>query len=127
MVLVDQLSGEYDNEMRLKSPYMPFSALPQPCRQLLHLQLLLTFIHRIHSPILRCRFHLRYAHKRVVVIVGAAVCQNLAAEKTYNNLDISIEQALRHRSSFDESGKVCGRLTLLSVVKTVYIYNSAVR
>ena len=27
--------------------------------------------------------------------------QNLAAEKTYNNLDITVEEALRHRSAAD--------------------------
>lgn len=42
--------------------------------------------------------------------------QNLAAEKTYNNLDITVTQALRHRSQYFEGVVKCSRLELLETI-----------
>lgn len=42
--------------------------------------------------------------------------QNLAAEKTYNNLDITVTQALQHRSQYFEGVVKCSRLELLETI-----------
>lgn len=45
------------------------------------------------------------------------VCvQNLAAEKTYNNLDVTVTQALRHRSQYFEGVMKCNRLETLETI-----------
>lgn len=45
------------------------------------------------------------------------VCvQNLAAEKTYNNLDITVTQALKHRSQYFEGVMKCHRLETLETI-----------
>ncbi|KAJ8337049.1 hypothetical protein SKAU_G00382690 [Synaphobranchus kaupii] len=41
---------------------------------------------------------------------------NLAAEKTYNNLDITVTQALRHRSQYFEGVMKCNRLETLETI-----------
>lgn len=45
-----------------------------------------------------------------------ASVQNLAAEKTYNNLDISVTQALQHRSQYFEGVMKCNRLETLETI-----------
>ena len=42
--------------------------------------------------------------------------QNLAAEKTYNNLDISVTQALRHRSQYFEGVMKCNLMETLETI-----------
>lgn len=45
------------------------------------------------------------------------VCeQNLAAEKTYNNLDVTVTQALRHRSQYFEGVMKCNKLETLETI-----------
>ncbi|KPP67172.1 hypothetical protein Z043_114260 [Scleropages formosus] len=48
--------------------------------------------------------------------VTGAVHQNLAAEKTYNNLDLSVTQALQHRSQYFEGVVKCNRLETLETI-----------
>ena len=45
-----------------------------------------------------------------------AVLQNLAAEKTYNNLDITVTQALKHRSQYFEGVMKCHKLETLETI-----------
>uniref|UniRef100_A0A4W5NN09 Protein kinase AMP-activated non-catalytic subunit gamma 2 n=1 Tax=Hucho hucho TaxID=62062 RepID=A0A4W5NN09_9TELE len=50
-------------------------------------------------------------------VVRVYVCgDNLAAEKTYNNLDITVTQALRHRSQYFEGVMKCNRLETLETI-----------
>lgn len=42
--------------------------------------------------------------------------QNLAAEKTYNNLDITVTQALEHRSQYFEGVVKCSKLETLETI-----------
>lgn len=42
--------------------------------------------------------------------------QNLAAEKTYNNLDITVTQALQHRSQYFEGVVKCNKLETLETI-----------
>lgn len=42
--------------------------------------------------------------------------QNLAAEKTYNNLDITVTQALLHRSQYFEGVVKCSKLETLETI-----------
>lgn len=42
--------------------------------------------------------------------------QNLAAEKTYNNLDVTVTQALRHRSQYFEGVMKCNKLETLEII-----------
>lgn len=42
--------------------------------------------------------------------------QNLAAEKTYNNLDITVTQALQHRSQYFEGVVKCSKLEILETI-----------
>lgn len=42
--------------------------------------------------------------------------QNLAAEKTYNNLDITVTQALQHRSQYFEGVVKCSKLETLETI-----------
>lgn len=42
--------------------------------------------------------------------------QNLAAEKTYNNLDITVTQALQHRSQYFEGVVKCSMLETLETI-----------
>ncbi|XP_012589321.1 PREDICTED: 5'-AMP-activated protein kinase subunit gamma-1 [Condylura cristata] len=44
------------------------------------------------------------------------VLQNLAAEKTYNNLDITVTQALQHRSQYFEGVVKCSKLEVLETI-----------
>lgn len=44
------------------------------------------------------------------------VFQNLAAEKTYNNLDITVTQALQHRSQYFEGVVKCSMLETLETI-----------
>lgn len=44
------------------------------------------------------------------------VLQNLAAEKTYNNLDISVEEALKFRHSYFEGVSTCKADETLEVI-----------
>lgn len=45
------------------------------------------------------------------------VCvQNLAAEKTYNNLDITVTQALKHRSQYFEGVVKCHKMETMETI-----------
>ncbi|KAM4605980.1 5'-AMP-activated protein kinase subunit gamma-1-like [Polymixia lowei] len=56
-------------------------------------------------------------HKgKVVDIYSKFDVINLAAEKTYNNLDITVTQALRHRSQYFEGVMKCNRLETLETI-----------
>uniref|UniRef100_A0A8C0ELW4 Protein kinase AMP-activated non-catalytic subunit gamma 2 n=1 Tax=Bubo bubo TaxID=30461 RepID=A0A8C0ELW4_BUBBB len=48
--------------------------------------------------------------------VSFVFCQNLAAEKTYNNLDITVTQALQHRSQYFEGVVKCSMLETLETI-----------
>uniref|UniRef100_A0A5F4WCV9 Protein kinase AMP-activated non-catalytic subunit gamma 2 n=1 Tax=Callithrix jacchus TaxID=9483 RepID=A0A5F4WCV9_CALJA len=50
------------------------------------------------------------------IIYSLAVLQNLAAEKTYNNLDITVTQALQHRSQYFEGVVKCNKLEILETI-----------
>lgn len=59
---------------------------------------------------------------------GFVFLQNLAAEKTYNNLDITVTQALQHRSQYFEGVVKCSMLETLEtivdrIVKAEVSYN----
>lgn len=47
---------------------------------------------------------------------GFVFLQNLAAEKTYNNLDITVTQALQHRSQYFEGVVKCSMLETLETI-----------
>uniref|UniRef100_A0A3B3TES3 Protein kinase, AMP-activated, gamma 2 non-catalytic subunit a n=1 Tax=Paramormyrops kingsleyae TaxID=1676925 RepID=A0A3B3TES3_9TELE len=53
---------------------------------------------------------------KVVDIYSKFDVINLAAEKTYNNLDISVTQALQHRSQYFEGVMKCNRLETLETI-----------
>ncbi|KAL1006439.1 hypothetical protein UPYG_G00072430, partial [Umbra pygmaea] len=53
---------------------------------------------------------------RVVDIYSKFDVINLAAEKTYNNLDITVTQALRHRSQYFEGVMKCNRHETLETI-----------
>uniref|UniRef100_A0A8C7ZSP7 Protein kinase, AMP-activated, gamma 2 non-catalytic subunit a n=1 Tax=Oryzias sinensis TaxID=183150 RepID=A0A8C7ZSP7_9TELE len=53
---------------------------------------------------------------RVVDIYSKFDVINLAAEKTYNNLDVTVTQALRHRSQYFEGVMKCNRLETLETI-----------
>ncbi|KAK9953166.1 hypothetical protein ABG768_017184 [Culter alburnus] len=53
---------------------------------------------------------------KVVDIYSKFDVINLAAEKTYNNLDISVTQALMHRSQYFEGVMKCNRLETLETI-----------
>uniref|UniRef100_A0A8C2NUQ7 CBS domain-containing protein n=1 Tax=Capra hircus TaxID=9925 RepID=A0A8C2NUQ7_CAPHI len=54
---------------------------------------------------------------KVVDIYSKFDVINLAAEKTYNNLDITVTQALQHRSQYFEGGVVkCSKLEILETI-----------
>lgn len=42
--------------------------------------------------------------------------QNLAAEKTYNNLDVTVTKALKHRSQYFEGVLTCNRNDTLEAI-----------
>lgn len=42
--------------------------------------------------------------------------QNLAAEKTYNNLDITVTQALKHRSQYFEGVMKCHKMETMETI-----------
>lgn len=42
--------------------------------------------------------------------------QNLAAEKTYNNLDITVTQALKHRSQYFEGVVKCHKMETMETI-----------
>lgn len=42
--------------------------------------------------------------------------KNLAAEKTYNNLDISVTQALKHRSQYFEGVMKCHKMETMETI-----------
>lgn len=42
--------------------------------------------------------------------------QNLAAEKTYNNLDVTVTKALQHRSQYFEGVLTCNRHETLEAI-----------
>ena len=42
--------------------------------------------------------------------------QNLAAEKTYNNLDVTVTKALQHRSQYFEGVLTCNRRDTLEAI-----------
>lgn len=49
--------------------------------------------------------------------VSVNVCvKNLAAEKTYNNLDISVTQALKHRSQYFEGVMKCHKMETMETI-----------
>lgn len=50
------------------------------------------------------------------MIPSVALLQNLAAEKTYNNLDITVTQALQHRSQYFEGVVKCNKLEILETI-----------
>lgn len=48
---------------------------------------------------------------------GNTMClQNLAAEKTYNNLDVTVTKALQHRSQYFEGVLTCNRHETLEAI-----------
>lgn len=51
-----------------------------------------------------------------MLYMSLSLAQNLAAEKTYNNLDISVTQALMHRSQYFEGVMKCNRLETLETI-----------
>lgn len=51
----------------------------------------------------------------VPVLVNVSV-KNLAAEKTYNNLDISVTQALKHRSQYFEGVMKCHKMETMETI-----------
>lgn len=51
-----------------------------------------------------------------MLCMSLSFVQNLAAEKTYNNLDISVTQALMHRSQYFEGVMKCNRLETLETI-----------
>ncbi|XP_035284867.1 5'-AMP-activated protein kinase subunit gamma-2-like isoform X4 [Anguilla rostrata] len=53
---------------------------------------------------------------KVVDIYSKFDVINLAAEKTYNNLDITVTQALKHRSQYFEGVMKCNRLETLETI-----------
>ncbi|KAG7253254.1 hypothetical protein CRUP_029658, partial [Coryphaenoides rupestris] len=53
---------------------------------------------------------------KVVDIYSKFDVINLAAEKTYNNLDITVTQALKHRSQYFEGVMKCHRLETLETI-----------
>ncbi|XP_067107354.1 5'-AMP-activated protein kinase subunit gamma-2-like [Osmerus mordax] len=53
---------------------------------------------------------------KVVDIYSKFDVINLAAEKTYNNLDITVTQALRHRSQYFEGVMKCNRMETLETI-----------
>ncbi|XP_051796204.1 uncharacterized protein LOC110965862 isoform X13 [Acanthochromis polyacanthus] len=53
---------------------------------------------------------------KVVDIYSKFDVINLAAEKTYNNLDVTVTQALRHRSQYFEGVMKCNRLETLETI-----------
>ncbi|XP_072858960.2 5'-AMP-activated protein kinase subunit gamma-2 isoform X6 [Pogona vitticeps] len=53
---------------------------------------------------------------KVVDIYSKFDVINLAAEKTYNNLDITVTQALRHRSQYFEGVVKCSKLETLETI-----------
>uniref|UniRef100_A0A8B9GU43 5'-AMP-activated protein kinase subunit gamma-1 n=1 Tax=Astyanax mexicanus TaxID=7994 RepID=A0A8B9GU43_ASTMX len=55
---------------------------------------------------------------RVVDIYSKFDVINLAAEKTYNNLDVSVTQALQHRSQYFEGVMKCNRHETLETIVT---------
>ncbi|KAG5841968.1 hypothetical protein ANANG_G00172690 [Anguilla anguilla] len=54
--------------------------------------------------------------RKVVDIYSKFDVINLAAEKTYNNLDITVTQALKHRSQYFEGVMKCNRLETLETI-----------
>lgn len=44
------------------------------------------------------------------------IVKNLAAEKTYNNLDISVTQALKHRSQYFEGVMKCHKMETMETI-----------
>ncbi|XP_037312179.2 5'-AMP-activated protein kinase subunit gamma-2-like [Pungitius pungitius] len=55
-------------------------------------------------------------HGRVVDIYSKFDVINLAAEKTYNNLDLTVTQALRHRSQYFEGVMKCNKMETLDTI-----------
>ncbi|XP_071340362.1 5'-AMP-activated protein kinase subunit gamma-1-like isoform X4 [Trachinotus anak] len=55
-------------------------------------------------------------HGKVVDIYSKFDVINLAAEKTYNNLDLTVTQALRHRSQYFEGVMKCNKLETLETI-----------
>uniref|UniRef100_A0A3B4UCX4 Protein kinase AMP-activated non-catalytic subunit gamma 2 n=1 Tax=Seriola dumerili TaxID=41447 RepID=A0A3B4UCX4_SERDU len=55
-------------------------------------------------------------HGKVVDIYSKFDVINLAAEKTYNNLDVTVTQALRHRSQYFEGVMKCNKLETLETI-----------
>ncbi|KAB0376170.1 hypothetical protein FD755_012813 [Muntiacus reevesi] len=53
---------------------------------------------------------------KVVDIYSKFDVINLAAEKTYNNLDITVTQALQHRSQYFEGVVKCSKLEILETI-----------
>ncbi|XP_030253867.1 5'-AMP-activated protein kinase subunit gamma-2-like [Sparus aurata] len=53
---------------------------------------------------------------KVVDIYSKFDVINLAAEKTYNNLDVTVTQALRHRSQYFEGVMKCNKLETLETI-----------
>uniref|UniRef100_A0A2K5E8P2 CBS domain-containing protein n=1 Tax=Aotus nancymaae TaxID=37293 RepID=A0A2K5E8P2_AOTNA len=53
---------------------------------------------------------------KVVDIYSKFDVINLAAEKTYNNLDITVTQALQHRSQYFEGVVKCNKLEILETI-----------
>ncbi|XP_013770861.1 5'-AMP-activated protein kinase subunit gamma-2 [Pundamilia nyererei] len=71
-----------------------------------------SFVGKIHSK----THHLVDHHGKVVDIYSKFDVINLAAEKTYNNLDVTVTQALRHRSQYFEGVMKCNKLETLETI-----------
>ncbi|XP_058501999.1 5'-AMP-activated protein kinase subunit gamma-2-like isoform X2 [Solea solea] len=55
-------------------------------------------------------------HGKVVDIYSKFDVINLAAEKTYNNLDVTVTQALKHRSQYFEGVMKCNKMEALDTI-----------
>lgn len=51
-----------------------------------------------------------------LTVLFTLIKQNLAAEKTYNNLDITVTKALQHRSQYFEGVLTCHRNETLEAI-----------
>lgn len=51
-----------------------------------------------------------------ILIQESVFIQNLAAEKTYNNLDVTVTKALQHRSQYFEGVLTCHRHDTLEAI-----------
>lgn len=65
-----------------------------------------------------CSFYFKGMSNSVTycLTVNNVCVQNLAAEKTYNNLDITVTQALKHRSQYFEGVMKCHKMETMETI-----------